>query len=123
MLKFIVLIVLASTVYCLPVDNTINNSDTIDNNNEKALAARLEETTTNAQLFNNNDSLEDEKLFKQMSDDDLVELSNLTPESKQSTGGGGLPNLQSLIDQTNTILSNIDIMIADMEKNKKSTTL
>lgn len=124
-LKSIVLIYLTTAVvFGLPVDNTINSPDTtLIDNDLKAFASvdqalnsankvlKLEETTTSGQvLFNNEAAPDEDKLFK-LNDDDLIE--NLSPASKQQTQGG-MPNVQNLIDQTNTIGTNLETMIKDM---------
>ena len=123
-LQFIVLAGLVAVVHCLPVDNTITNTDALLDNEVKSpissvdqvlgsagkVAVKLEETTTSSgQLFNNNEPEED-KIFKINEADDLIDLA---PSSKQASGGG-MPNVQSLIDQTNTISSNLENMIKDM---------
>lgn len=119
--QFIVLAGFLAAVHCVPVDNTITNPDALLDNevksplssvdqalSNKVAAVKLEETTTSGQLFNNNEPEED-KIFKINEADDLIDLA---PSSKQATGG--MPNVQSLIDQTNTISSNLENMIKDM---------
>lgn len=123
--QFIVLAGLVAVAHCLPVDNTITitNTDALLDNEVKSpissvdqvlgsankVAVKLEETTTSSgQLFNNNEPEED-KIFKINEADDLIDLA---PSSKQASGG--MPNVQSLIDQTNTISSNLENMIKDM---------
>lgn len=121
-ISFLVLVCLTSTIHCAPVDNQINSDALIDNKLKNAVSvdqalnspksSKVEDTTTsNLQLFNNNEADED-KMFKISDADELIETSNLSPMSKQATGG--MPNVQSLIDQTNTITTNLDNMIKDM---------
>ena len=121
--QFIVLAGLVAAVHCLPVDNTITNPDTLLDNEVKSPVSsvdqvlssankaklEVETTTSSGQLFNNNEPEED-KIFKINEADDLIDLA---PSSKQASGGG-MPNVQSLIDQTNTISSNLENMIKDM---------
>ena len=124
LVQFIVLAGLVAAVHCLPVDNTITNADVLLDNEvkspvssvdqalgspNKVVVVKLEETTTSSgQLFNNNEPEED-KIFRINEADDLIDLA---PSSKQASGG--MPNVQSLIDQTNTISSNLENMIKDM---------
>lgn len=125
-IKLILFACLASTIHsgihCAPVEKTIDQDTTLIDLkaplsvdqalNAPSKAVKPEETTTIGQLFNNNDGLEEDKIFK-LSDDDLIETSNLSPQAKQASTGG-MPNVQSLIDQTNTISSNLETMIKDM---------
>lgn len=121
LVQFIVLAGCLAGIHCLPVDNTITNPDalldaevkgpisSVDQALSNKAGVKLEETTTSSgQLFNNNEPEED-KIFKINEADDLIDLA---PSSKQASGG--MPNVQSLIDQTNTISSNLETMIKDM---------
>jgi len=134
-LKLIILVCLTTTVFSAPVDNTINSKevDTVVDNDLKApvsvdqvlnvpskVVKLVEDTTPNSQLFNN-EPIDEDKLFKL--NDDLIDTSYQAPAaSKQTNQQAGLPNVQGLIDQTNTISSNLENMIKDMTQNKRHAT-
>lgn len=121
-LKFVILVCFITVTYCLPIDKSVNNVNLIDNNdvknpisvdqalnsaNSKLKSLELETTTSGQLLFNNNEPEED-KIFKINDADELVDQ----PQSKQASGG--FANVQSLIDQTDTISKNLETMIKDM---------
>ena len=120
LINLLAIFCLITTIHCLPLvdtisnielDNELKNPVSVDQALNKLNKAQLEDTTP-SNLFNNNEP-EEEKMFKINDANELIDTTNLAPSSKQQSSGG-IANVQSLIDQTNTISTNLENMIKEM---------